>query len=74
MVCRIEGETETEQSAIDPLDPCSSSKYPLYNLASPVAFVLHPMEAVIIPQVKPCHNMRIFLHVFQGGIVEMKSK
>ncbi|CAL8468199.1 g7738 [Coccomyxa elongata] len=47
---RIEGETETEQSAIDPLDPCSSSKYPLYNLASPVAFVLHPMEAVIIPQ------------------------
>ncbi|KAK9915224.1 hypothetical protein WJX75_006445 [Coccomyxa subellipsoidea] len=47
---RIEGETETVQSAIDPLDPCTSNKYPLYTLTSPVAFVLHPMEAVVIPQ------------------------
>ncbi len=60
--CRIEGENETVQSAVDPLDHCTSNAFPLYNLASPIAFVLHPMEAVIIPQVRPLIN------VFEGFI------
>jgi len=42
---------ETEQSAVDPLDPCCSEKFPLYNLAHPIAFILYPGEALVIPQV-----------------------
>lgn len=49
--CRIAGETETEQSAVDPLDPGTVHHLPLYAHASPRAFVIHPGEAVIIPQV-----------------------
>lgn len=48
---RLEGEAETEQSSVDPLDPCCSEKFPLYSLARPNAFILYPGEAVVIPQV-----------------------
>ena len=50
-LCRLSGETETEQSAVDPLDPDTVRSLPLYAHACPRVFVLHPGEAVIIPQV-----------------------
>ena len=40
------------QSAIDPLDPAMVAQLPLYAHASPLAFVLSPGEAVVIPQVR----------------------
>ena len=45
----IPGETETEQSSIDPLAP-DLAAHPLYHMASPLAFVLSPGEAVVIPE------------------------
>lgn len=45
----ILGETETEQSSIDPLAP-DVGTHPLYQQATPLAFILSPGEAVLIPQ------------------------
>ncbi|KAK9818745.1 hypothetical protein WJX74_007555 [Apatococcus lobatus] len=45
----VPGETETEQSSIDPLDP-DLGAHPLYTKATPLAFILCPGEAVVIPQ------------------------
>jgi len=55
----IAGETETVQSAVDPLLPPSPgrghpSQQPLYwEHARPVVFVLEPGEVVLVPRVGP---------------------
>lgn len=59
--CRIDGENETTQSHIDPLDFATVEHFPLYAQASPIAFVLEPGEAVIIPQVRPDHPRKVVL-------------
>jgi hypothetical protein len=47
----IEGETETVQSAIDPLSSSSEDFFPLYwASARPVVFVLEPGEVVLVPR------------------------
>ncbi len=45
----IPGESETEQSSVDPLAP-DLHAHPLYANATPHAFVLLPGQAVVIPQ------------------------
>ncbi|KAK3287579.1 hypothetical protein CYMTET_4928 [Cymbomonas tetramitiformis] len=46
---KMETETETAQSPIDPLRP-DFTKYPLYKLATPYAFILQPGEMVLVPK------------------------
>jgi len=45
----LETEKETVQSAIDPLNP-DMAQWPKYRQSSPVACVLHPGEAILIPR------------------------
>jgi chloride channel 7 len=45
----LESEIETVQSPIDPLNP-DTDKFPNLENARPVAFILQPGEAVVIPQ------------------------
>lgn len=48
---KLAGETHTQQSEVDPLDPLNASKYPLYNNARPFSCVVATGEAVFIPKV-----------------------
>eukprot|EP00873_Tetraselmis_striata_P023031 jgi/Tetstr1/443295/TSEL_000266.t1 len=47
---KLAGETHTQQSEVDPLDPLNASKYPLYNNARPFSCVVATGEAVFIPK------------------------
>ncbi len=69
VLCRIPTEVETVQSAVDPLDPDTVVRLPLYACASPLALVLHPGEAVVIPQVRPC----ALLSSLQGAALGLRG-
>ena len=45
---------------MDPLDPDTVRRLPLYAHASPCAFVIHPGEAVIIAQVWCLRHARLW--------------